>query len=76
MPLAVFGIVASIVGTQGFAPFVALGGFVVAVLIALLVQATYYLVRIRFGSWVRPRDAAARHARRAGRWRSRPPARR
>ena len=29
----------------------------VAVLIALLLQATYYLVRIRFASWVRPTDA-------------------
>ena len=32
-----------IVGTQGFQPFVALGAFVVAVLIGLLLQATYYL---------------------------------
>ena len=28
----------------------------IAVLLALLLQAVYYLVRIRFGSWVRPRD--------------------
>ncbi len=55
VPLAVFGKVASIVGTSGFAPFAALGKFVVAVLIALGLQATYYLTRIRFGSWVRPR---------------------
>ena len=54
MPLAVFGKVASIVGTSGFGPFVALGWFVVAVLIALAVQATYYLTRIQLGSWVRP----------------------
>jgi len=54
IPLAVFGIVASIVGVKGFGDFIALGGFVVAVLVALTLQATYYLLRIRFGSWVRP----------------------
>ncbi|MGZ8365886.1 MAG: dicarboxylate/amino acid:cation symporter, partial [Nitrospira sp.] len=54
VPLAVFGIVASIVGTEGFAPFKALGIFVVSVLLALAIQAGYYLLRIRFGSWVRP----------------------
>jgi DAACS family dicarboxylate/amino acid:cation (Na+ or H+) symporter len=54
VPLAVFGKVASIVGVSGFAPFVALGWFVVSVLCALAIQATYYLVRIRLGSWVRP----------------------
>ena len=31
-----------------------LGGFVVAVIAALLLQASYYLLRVRFGSWVRP----------------------
>jgi Na+/H+-dicarboxylate symporter len=56
VPLAVFGIVSSIVGVKGFADFIALGAFVVAVLIALALQATYYLVRIRLGSWVRPID--------------------
>ncbi len=54
VPLAVFGIVASIVGTEGFAQFQALGVFVLSVLLALAIQAAYYLVRIRFGSWVRP----------------------
>lgn len=54
VPLAVFGIVASIVGTKGFAPFVKLGGFVIAVLVALLLHATYYLVRIGFGCWASP----------------------
>jgi len=54
VPLAVFGLVASIVGTQGFAPFRALGAFILAVLIALFIQACYYLVRVRLGSWVRP----------------------
>ena len=54
VPFAVFGIVASIVGTEGFAPFKALGIFVLSVLLALMIQAIYYLVRIRFESWVRP----------------------
>ena len=54
VPLAVFGKVASIVGVSGFRPFAALGMFVLAVLVALALQATYYLTRIRFGSWVRP----------------------
>ncbi len=56
IPIAVFGIVASIVGTKGLSDFHALGLFVVAVIVALLLQATYYLVRIRFGSWVKPMD--------------------
>ena len=54
VPIGVFAIVASIVGTQGFEPFLSLGWLVAAVLIALTLQATYYLLRIRFGSWVRP----------------------
>jgi Na+/H+-dicarboxylate symporter len=54
VPFAVFGVVASIVGAKGFADFAALGGFVVAVIAALLLQAGYYLLRVRFGSWVRP----------------------
>ncbi len=54
VPLAVFGIVARIVGTEGFAQFQALGVFVLSVLLALTSQAAYYLVRIRFGSWVHP----------------------
>jgi Na+/H+-dicarboxylate symporter len=56
VPLAVFGLVASIVGTQGFAPFRALGAFIVAVLLALLLQAGYYLTRVWLGSWVKPLD--------------------
>jgi DAACS family dicarboxylate/amino acid:cation (Na+ or H+) symporter len=59
VPFAVFGKVASIVGTSGFGPFAALGMFVVAVLVALAIQATYYLTRIRFGSWVKPRELIA-----------------
>jgi len=56
VPLAVFGKVASVVGVSGFGPFAALGMFVLAVLVALAIQATYYLTRIRYGSWVRPRE--------------------
>ena len=55
VPLGVFGIIASIVGTKGFADFAALGYFVLAVLIALLLQAAWYLGRIRWKSWARPR---------------------
>jgi DAACS family dicarboxylate/amino acid:cation (Na+ or H+) symporter len=56
IPFAVFGIVASIIGVNGFSSFIALGGFILAVLLALSLQTIYYLVRIRFASWVKPRD--------------------
>ncbi len=56
IPIAVFGIVSSIIGVNGFGDFVALGGFVVAVLVALAIQSSYYLLRVRFGSWVHPWD--------------------
>ncbi len=54
VPFAVFGVVANIIGTKGFDDFKALGAFVVAVLLALLLQAVWYLTRIALGSWVRP----------------------
>jgi DAACS family dicarboxylate/amino acid:cation (Na+ or H+) symporter len=54
VPLAVFGKVASTVGDKGFKPFVALAWFVLAVMAALAIQAVYYLVRVKFGSWVSP----------------------
>jgi len=54
IPFGIFGIIASIVGTKGFAAFIPLGGFMVAVIVALLLQATWYLARIRLLSWVRP----------------------
>ena len=54
VPIAVFGLVASIVGQQGFGPLLALGAFIGAVLVALILQASYYLIRVRLGSWVRP----------------------
>jgi Na+/H+-dicarboxylate symporter len=56
VPLAVFGKVASVVGTKGFEPFKALGAFVVAVVIGLFLQSIWYLVRIYYRSWVRPID--------------------
>jgi DAACS family dicarboxylate/amino acid:cation (Na+ or H+) symporter len=54
VPIAVFGLVAAIIGEKGFGAFKALGAFVVAVIFALALQALYYLTRIRLGSWVRP----------------------
>jgi Na+/H+-dicarboxylate symporter len=54
VPIAVFGIVSKTIALQGFAPFKSLGSFVVAVIVALLLQAVYYLTRVQFGSWVSP----------------------
>jgi DAACS family dicarboxylate/amino acid:cation (Na+ or H+) symporter len=56
VPVAVFCKVVYVVGTKGFKPFVALAWFIVAVLIALSLQATWYLIRVRWRSWVRPID--------------------
>jgi DAACS family dicarboxylate/amino acid:cation (Na+ or H+) symporter len=56
VPLAVFAVVARLVGEKGFHPFVQLGGFVVAVIVALTIQAGYYLLRLRWSSWVRPSE--------------------
>jgi Na+/H+-dicarboxylate symporter len=56
VPIGVFAIVAKVVGTEGFGPFKAMGAFILAVLLALALQATWYMVRIRFFSWVRPLD--------------------
>jgi DAACS family dicarboxylate/amino acid:cation (Na+ or H+) symporter len=54
VPLAVFCKVAFVVGTKGFHPFVNLGWFIVAVLVALALQSAYYLLRVKFWSWVPP----------------------
>ncbi|MEP6672258.1 MAG: dicarboxylate/amino acid:cation symporter [Chthoniobacter sp.] len=54
VPLAVFAVVAATVGTQGFGPLLKMANFVGAVLVALGLQGVFYLVRLRFGSWVRP----------------------
>lgn len=54
VPIAVFGIVGSTVALKGFSPFLALGAFVITVLVALSLQTCYYLLRVNFGSWVSP----------------------
>jgi Na+/H+-dicarboxylate symporter len=54
VPIAVFGIVAKTIALEGFSPFKTLGAFVIAVLLALILQACYYLTRVHFGSWVSP----------------------
>jgi Na+/H+-dicarboxylate symporter len=54
VPIAVFCTVAATVGHEGFAPFVKLAWFVLAVIVALLLHLTWYLARVRYGSWVRP----------------------
>jgi DAACS family dicarboxylate/amino acid:cation (Na+ or H+) symporter len=56
IPLAVLGIVAHIVATQGFGTFVGLGMFVVSVLVGLGLHLGWYLTRIAWFSWVRPWD--------------------
>jgi Na+/H+-dicarboxylate symporter len=56
VPIGVFAIVAKVVGTEGFGPFKAMGAFIIAVLLALALQASWYLLRIKFFSWVRPMD--------------------
>ncbi|MEM6799352.1 MAG: dicarboxylate/amino acid:cation symporter [Planctomycetota bacterium] len=56
VPIGVFAIVAKVVGTEGFEPFKAMGVFVLAVMLALAIQAAWYLVRIQFFSWVKPLD--------------------
>ena len=54
VPLGVFAIVARVVGTQGFAPFKRLAAFIIAVMVALLIQTCWYLLRIRFFSRFKP----------------------
>lgn len=54
VPIGVMGVVAHVLGTKGVEPFKALGVFVVTVILALLLQGAYYLMRIRLQSWVRP----------------------
>lgn len=54
VPVAVFAIVIHVVATQGMKPFVSLFGFIGAVLLALFLQACYYLLRVRLQSWVKP----------------------
>ncbi|WP_437201778.1 dicarboxylate/amino acid:cation symporter [Planctomicrobium sp. SH664] len=56
VPFGVFAIVAKVIGTQGFSQLKSLGVFVLAVILALLLQTCWYLIRIRLCSWVRPLD--------------------
>ncbi len=54
VPIAVFCVVAAVIAKEGIAPFQALGGFIVAVLVALALQVLFYLTRVRLNSWVSP----------------------
>ncbi len=54
VPIGVMGIVATEVGSHGLGAFKALFAFVLAVVVALLLQLVYYLARIGSGTWVRP----------------------
>lgn len=56
VPLGVFAVVATTVGVKGIGELLKMGHFVVAVLVALSLQAVWYLVRIHFFSWVKPLD--------------------
>ncbi len=53
VPPAVFAVVATTVAKEGFASFRKFGFFVLAVLLALLLQACWYLFRLRINSWVK-----------------------
>ncbi|MBE9216001.1 dicarboxylate/amino acid:cation symporter [Plectonema cf. radiosum LEGE 06105] len=54
LPLAVFGILLKNIVTQGFAPLLSLVMFVLTILVALFIQACYYLFIIKLGSSVKP----------------------
>lgn len=56
VPFGVFAIVARVVGTEGFEISRALAMFIAAVLVALSLQTTWYLLRIKFFSWAKPMD--------------------
>ncbi|WP_425398017.1 dicarboxylate/amino acid:cation symporter [Aeoliella sp.] len=56
VPIGVFAIVAKVVGVEGFGKFYAMGAFVLAVCIALFLQAVWYMLRIQYFSWARPMD--------------------
>lgn len=54
IPFAVFCVVASNVGKEGLQTFQPMIWFVGAVLLALALQATYYIIRLRMATWVKP----------------------
>lgn len=56
VPLIVMGVVAEEVAANGFSSFLSLIWLIVAVLLALALQFCYYMIRVRLGSWVKPRD--------------------
>ena len=56
VPLIVMGVVAEEVAANGFSSFLSLIWLIVAVLLALALQFCYYMIRVKLGSWVRPRD--------------------
>ena len=56
VPIAVFCKVAFVVGKEGVRPFVALAWFIGSVIVALVLQGLWYLLRVRLRSWVRPID--------------------
>jgi Na+/H+-dicarboxylate symporter len=56
LPLGVFGIVSTTVADKGLGAFQSVWGIVVAILGAFFLQACYYLIRLQFGSWVKPQD--------------------
>ncbi len=56
VPLIVMGVVAEEVAANGFSSFFSLIWLIVAVLLALALQFCYYMIRVKLGSWVRPRD--------------------
>ncbi len=56
VPIGVWAIVAKVIGVEGFAPFAAMGAFVLAVGVALFIQSVWYFTRIHFFSWARPLD--------------------
>lgn len=55
VPLGVGGVVATIVADKGLAPLLSLGWFILAVIVALILQAVWYLTRIQFSSWASPK---------------------
>lgn len=56
VPLAVMAVVARTVGTVGAGPLLQMGWFVAAVVVALVLQAIFYLVRLRLSSSIRPKE--------------------
>jgi len=56
VPFAVLAVAASTVGTVGITPLVQMSWFVLAVVVALLLQSIFYLGRLKLGSWVSPRS--------------------